>query len=166
MATDTKLVKPITGLAALPKEKKNAIGLGGLTAVLLVLGAPITLPLAAAGGAGYYFWKGRQKGCMTPERQKIYEAALKDLKDPAKLKVLADSFAKEGCIQQANMLYKRAGLRELPPEVHKARKQVFKAAQKSTNPQGVEAVATAFEGEGATGAAEALRIHAAALRSL
>lgn len=160
------LTKPLTGLAAMPKEKKHAIGLGGLTALLLVLGAPVTLPLAAAGGAGYYFWKGRKKGCMTPEREKIYEAALKDLKDPQKLKVLADSFAQEGCIKEANMLYKRAGLRELPPEVHKARKQVYKAAKKSTDPVAVDKVATAFEGEGATGAAEALRIHAAALRSL
>ncbi len=103
---------------------------------------------------------------MTPARQQVYEAALKDLKDPIKLKSLADEFTKEGCTKEADMLRKRAALRDLPPAAQKARRQVFKAAVKSTNVHGVEAVAAAVEGEGATGAAEALRIHAAALKSL
>ncbi len=154
--------------AALPKEKKTMLGLGLGAGILYGIGAPILLPLTAAGGVAYLYWKNRTHPsvAMTPERQKVYEAALKDLRDSAKLRTLAEAFEKEGLAKEADMLRKRAALYELPKETQVARRQVFKAALKSPNVHGVEAVADAFEGEGATGAAEALRIHAAALRSV
>ncbi len=162
--TPTTVVKPPVVDDA-SKNKKLSLGLGLGAGVVMLMGAPILLPLAALGGAAYFHKKSRHS-CMTPARQQVYEAALKDLKDPVKLKSLADEFDKEGCAKEANMLRKRANLRELPLAQQKARRQVFKTAIKSTNINGVEAVASAFEGEGATGAAEALRIHAAALKSL
>jgi len=167
-APSTSLALTPKAFAALPKEKKTMIGLGVGAGILYGIGAPILLPLTAIGGATYLYLKDRMKpsSAMTPDRQKIYEAALKDLKDVPKLQALADVFQKEGCVKEADMLRKRAALYSLPKETQVARRKVFKLALKSPNVHGVEAVADAFEGEGATGAAEALRIHASALRSV
>lgn len=126
---------------------------------------PVIIPvaLAALTGATYYKTKKSmdvgQKN-MTPERRQVYDSALKTLKDPVKLRLLADAFEKEGFLAAATMLRKRAALRELPNEVKSERRSLFKKAMASTNPETVRELAAAFEGEGATGAAETLRKYA------
>src|SRR5512138_1491264 len=78
---------------------------------------------------------------MTPERQQIYEAALVNLKDPEKLRQLADAFHGEECYPQANLLRKRAALRELPAEEKRKNAARFKEGMSSKDPVFVEKVA-------------------------
>jgi hypothetical protein len=100
---------------------------------------------------------------MTAERRKVYEAALCTLKEPAKLRTLADAFEAEDCLAEARLLRQRASLRELPIELKAQRRAVFSRAINSSNVDGILKVASAFAGEGATGAATHLRRHAASL---
>jgi hypothetical protein len=100
---------------------------------------------------------------MTAERRKVYEAALCTLKEPAKLRQLADAFEAEDCLAEARLLRQRASLRELPLEIKAQRRAVFSRAINSSNVDGILQVASAFAGEGATGAATHLRRHAASL---
>ena len=100
---------------------------------------------------------------MTAERRKVYEAALCTLKEPAKLRQLADAFEAEDCLAEARLLRQRASLRELPLEIKAQRRAVFSRAINSSNVEGILKVASAFAGEGATGAATHLRRHAASL---
>lgn len=103
---------------------------------------------------------GNTQKTMSPERVQVYESALKTLKDPVKLRLLADAFEKEGFNVAATILRKRAALRELPPNIKTERRVVYKKAMASSNPEAVRELAAAFEGEGATGAAETLRKYA------
>jgi len=103
------------------------------------------------------------RGKVTPERALIFETALNELKDPEKLKKLAEVYKKEGLDAHAELLEKRAKLRELPPEVKSARRDAFKKAMASTDPVKVKYLAEAFEKEGATGAASSLREYAESL---
>lgn len=117
---------------------------------------------------------------MTPERKKIFEEALKTLQDPISLRKLADGFEKAGLNDEANLLRSRAALRELPPEQKAARKKAFQAAlsvgKKKTEdgkpdvtPEQIdklEKMASAFQSQGATGNAAALRKHVEGLRKL
>jgi hypothetical protein len=123
---------------------------------------PLLIPAIAVLG-GYAWWQTRPRG-MTPERKMIYETALVTLKEPDKLRTLADAFENEGFKDEATMLRKRALLREMPLDVKTKRQQAFGAAMKSTDPAKVEAVAMAFQNEGATGAAANLRKYAEGLR--
>lgn len=100
---------------------------------------------------------------MTPERQRIYEAALVDLKDADKLRQLGDAFHGEGCYPEAEMLHKRAALRELPEEEKKKNKARFKEAMNSKDPVFVEKVAKEHDERGATSAAFNLRRYAKGL---
>lgn len=100
---------------------------------------------------------------MTAERRKVYEAALCTLKEPTKLRQLADAFEAEDCIAEARLLRQRASLRELPPEIKAQRRAVYSRAINSSNVKGILKVASAFAGEGATGAANHLRRHANSL---
>ena len=104
-----------------------------------------------------------KKGEMTPERQKIYDEAMVSLADPAKLRELAASFQKQGLNYEADMLRKRAALRELPDDVKASRKKIFQEALQSDNKEGIASVANAFEKEGALGAAQKLREYLAGL---
>ena len=123
----------------------------------------ILLPVAIAALAGTAFIMAKKPapGVMTPDRQSILDTALtsKDI-EPDKLRALAKVFAGNGLPLQADLLEKRAKLRELPPDVKEARKAAFRAAMESTNPAGIRVVADAFQNEGATGAAAALRTRA------
>lgn len=100
---------------------------------------------------------------MTAQRRKIYEAALCTMKDPAALRKLADAFESEDCLAEARILRQRANLRELPLEIKAQRRAIFSRAINSSNVEGILKVASAFAGEGATGAAQNLRRHAASL---
>ncbi len=126
---------------------------------------PIAI-LSLVGAAGVVQAK-RSKKITDPrilaERKVIYETALNTVKDPAKLRAMADAYRKEGMTAEANMLLKRAALQELPQETKDARRDVFRKAMASTDPQKILQVAEAFESQGATGAAENLRTYAAGL---
>jgi uncharacterized membrane protein len=126
----------------------------------------IVIPVAIAALAGGAYWvaKKRKPGGMTPERRKVYDAALTTLKDPVKLRKLADTFEKEGLKTEANVLRKRAALRELPPETKKARKETFRKALQSKNKDAVQKTADEFRKQGAVGAAGELDKHAAGIQ--
>lgn len=122
------------------------------------------LPVAFTIG-GLCCWKAfqKKKGVMTPERQAIYDEAMVSLADPKGLRDLAEAFQKEGLAYEADMLRKRAALREMPDDVKEKRREVFQEALKSENKEGIAAVANAFESEGAIGAAQKLREYLAGL---
>lgn len=105
----------------------------------------------------------KTKGVMTPQRQAVFETAINEVKDVEKLKALAKAFREEGLEPQAELLEKRVKLRELPSEIKAARKNTFRKAMASNNPDAVRRVADVFEGEGANGAASALRDYADSL---
>ncbi len=120
------------------------------------------IPIAVTGLAGlaaHKVWKSRKRG-MTPKRQKLYDQALTNMKDPVKLRKLAAAYHKEGLTEQGTMLQKRARLRELPADVKQGRRDAFKKGMTLTDPGKVEKLAQEFEKEGATGAAAALRKYA------
>lgn len=123
----------------------------------------IPLGIAVLGTGTTALYRRVRRGQMTPERKRIYEAALKSLKDPEKLKELANSFSSLGLKSQADLLSKRAALRELPDATKKARRAIFRKGLVSKNREGVMALAATFHQEGATGAAAALRLHGESL---
>jgi hypothetical protein len=100
---------------------------------------------------------------MTAKRMKIFQSAVVTLKDPEKLRILAQSYEDNGCIAEARVLRQRAALRELPKETKLQRRLVFSRAIRSSNIEGVRKAAAAFAGEGAMGAAANLRRHAESL---
>jgi hypothetical protein len=101
---------------------------------------------------------------MTTERDRIYRSAISGaLKDPAKLRALADAFEREKLYPQAQLLRQRAALRELPPEIKSARRQVWRKAMVSKDKRAVLALADAYEKEGCTTAAQRLRTYASGL---
>jgi hypothetical protein len=123
------------------------------------------LPLGVAALAGAAAWKVRKKKTgLTPEREAVYVAALRTLKDPVGLRKLAEAFGKEGLLAERDLLLKRAALRDLPPETKKARREAFKKGMKSQDAAGIEALAKAFESQGASGAAATLREYAEGLQ--
>lgn len=103
------------------------------------------------------------KGQMTPARQHLFETAYNEYRDPDKLRKLAKTYRDNGLPGPATLLEKRAALRELPEEVQIARRAAFRKAMSSTNPQAVNTLANVFEGQGAIGAAAALRKYAASI---
>jgi hypothetical protein len=127
------------------------------------------VPAAIAGLAGIaaVVQGKRQKVAATPAtvaaRQAIFEAALNDVKDPNKLRVLADAYHAQGLHAEGTMLQKRAALQELPASVKEARRDAFRKAMSSKNVPAILEMATVYESEGATGAAENLRKYASGL---
>lgn len=120
--------------------------------------------------AGGYYAKTRHdkippKGELTPERAVIFETALNEVKDPAKLRALAKTFREQGLVKEADILENRAKLRDLPPDVKEARRDAYRNGMSSKDAVAVDNLAAAFEKEGAVGAAMALRKHAEALRA-
>lgn len=107
----------------------------------------------------------KRADAMTPERQKLFDAAIQSLPDPDKLRQLAGAFAEQGLHKQADLLNKRAALRELPKETQEARKGVFRKAMSLLDPAKVEQAATVFHGEGCIGAASCLNLYAQGLRA-
>jgi hypothetical protein len=121
------------------------------------------IPIAIAAGLGlaYYRVKGHKK--MTPERKKIFEAALKTIKDPVKLNALADSFQKEGLRAEAGELRKRAKVLALPPEKKQEYRQIYKQGLSASDPDKVNNLARAFHEKGLYGSAKNLRDYALGL---
>lgn len=108
------------------------------------------------------WFRSRRPGVMTAERDRIYRAAISGaLKDPVKLRNLANAFERVNLLPQAQLLRQRAALRELPPEVKKARSRVFRQAMyQSTNKQGIYHLADVMDAQGCTNAAARLRAKA------
>lgn len=125
-----------------------------------MLGLVLPLAIAALAGTAYVVATQPKKGTMTPERQSILDTALSSTAEPDKLRALAKVFRDEGLPLQADLLEKRAALRELPPDVKEGRKAAFRAGMASKNADAIRALANEFEKEGATGAAAALRTQA------
>lgn len=125
----------------------------------------IVLPLIVSSVGGFAWWRVKKQkyGKMTPERKKLFEEALKTMKDPVKLRSLANTYQKYGLKAEANELRKRAALREAPQTLKDERTKVFKKALDSTDPQGVSKVADAFHKIGAYGAADKLKKYALGL---
>jgi phosphopentomutase len=123
---------------------------------------PIVIGSLAATAA---FKVHQRSNAMTPERQKLFDAAIQALPDPEKLRKLADAFQQQGLSKQADLLRKRAALRELPEATKQARKEVFIKTMNSTDPDKVEQAAAVFHGEGCIGAAAVLKLYAEGLRS-
>lgn len=132
--------------------------------------APYLLLLGGLIAGGYYAKVQADKntppkGEMTPERQVVFETALDQVQEPAKLIALAKAFREQGLEKQADILEKRAKLRGLPPEVKEGRREAYRKGMDAKDPVAVDYLASVFEKEGATGAAESLRKHAASLRA-
>jgi len=102
---------------------------------------------------------------MTPEQTAGYNEALRS-KDPIHLRALAASYRMMGFAQEAALLEKRARLRELPPDVRRARRDAFRKAMSSIQIEGLEKFANALEQEGCTDAAIAIRERVESLRSI
>lgn len=143
----------------------TAVGLGAL----LVFGLPALIPVAVGGVGltGYYVVRRRAwSKCMTPERIKVYQQAISTLKDPKKLRLLADEFERAGCVKEAEHLRKRAALRDRSPEEKKADQARYKRAMGDTDVKRIEADVAYFESIGADGSAKNLRTRIEALRAV
>jgi len=119
--------------------------------------------LGLAGTAAYKVHK-RKKG-MTPERQAMFHGAIQSLADPDKLRALADKFHGEGFPAQADMLRKRAKLRELPGDVQEQRRETFRKGMRCLDADKVEKLASIYEQEGCAGASSCLYLYAKGLRA-
>ena len=126
------------------------------------------LVLSLIGGAYYTKTKNDNvpsKGTMTPERVLIFETALNQVQDSDKLRNLAKAFREQGLGPQADMLEKRANLRDLPKDVKAGRREAFRKAMASSDPVAVDNMVALLKKEGAAGAADKLDSHAKALRA-
>jgi hypothetical protein len=106
-----------------------------------------------------------RKGVMTEERRAIFDAAMnrKPGLEPDKMLALAAEYDKAGLPSYADELRKRAALRSLPADVHKARKAAIQKALSSTDPIGIRLMANACQNMGMYTTAEKLRETAEAL---
>ena len=147
-------------------NKRTGVGAGIGALVGFMLGGPVGAGIGALLGGGLANASPKKpSGEMTPKRKVVYENAMATIKDPKELRDLADVFEKEGLHGQAEMLRKRAGLRELPEATKVARRDAYRRALTSDIPEGIDEVAAAFEEQGAIDAAASLRAHAAAVRA-
>lgn len=126
------------------------------------------LPLAITStvGLGYMLIRSKRnplKGVMTPLREKIYLEALNSLRAASELRNLASAFRGEGLTEEAELLDKRAAIKELPEEVRLKRRAVVKDALTWKDPDKVNQLAKSFDDVGANGAAALLRRYAAGL---
>lgn len=124
---------------------------------------PIVVSLLGAAAYHQASRKKLEKGVLTPERQMIYDTAMKDVRDSEKLRNLAKTFREQGLPTHADMLEKRANLRDMPKHVKQERRDIFKMAMKSSNANAVRTLANAFEKQGAAGSAASLREYAASI---
>lgn len=123
------------------------------------------IPIAVILGTAtlYRIYRRPPRMGMTGKRRQIYESALVTLKQPEKLRTLATAFEGEGLIAEADLLNKRAAIRELPKAKREARREVFRKAIQSSNIPAIRAVADEFRAAGCTGAAANLYAHANSL---
>lgn len=120
---------------------------------------PVVPVIVVVLGCGAYFRnRASNRGVMTPERQKIFQAALAGgMQDPGNLEKLAEQFESQGLPDQGSLLRQRAALRRLPNEVKLARRKVWRKAIKSKKRDVMMQLADAYDREGCTSAAMRLR---------
>jgi|SRR5579859_3533126 len=116
---------------------------------------------------GLAWWRAGTKKApvLTPERKDIFDAAMNDLHDSAKLRELASTFHEQGLTSEANALRARANLEEVPEPLKKARRAAYRKAMTSHDPDAVADLAKEFERIGALGAARDLRTYSRGLRA-
>jgi hypothetical protein len=141
---------------------------------------PLLLPivLLAGTGSGIYLLSKKQEPAApalppvvnttgpTKDQLTIFATALAKIREPEKLKKLADGFEKAGLHGHAAKLRQRAALHETPQAIKQGRRQAIKAALKSTNVPAIHGVADACASIGAEGSAAALRAYANALEGV
>jgi len=108
-----------------------------------------------------------QKGVLTKERLKIYNAALNRIPalPPEQMRVLADTYDSQGLSKCADVLRKRADVRDLSPEKKLIRQQAIQKIMSSNDSHVIRVAAQAFEAEASFGTAKTLRDLADALDS-
>lgn len=124
---------------------------------------PLLIPAVAILGGLALFMAKKPPAKMTMERQMLFQKIINSERDPSKLRGYANEFRKDGLSIQAEVLEKRAKLRELSPEVKAQRKAAFKKAMSSTDKASVLKMAGIYENDGAIGAAAKLRDYAKGL---
>ena len=146
-------------------NKRTGLGAGIGSIVGFFFGGPVGAAAGAVvGGAIANISPASRRGEMTPKRKIAYEEAMAST-DPAYIRGVADAFAGEGLKAPATMLHKRAKLRSLPANIQEARKNAFREMMASDQPEEIERMATAFEGESSTDSAGAMREHAEAVKA-
>ena len=126
---------------------------------------PLIPIIGLVGGGVFAYKRAKKKKGLTPQRQQIYQSAIKNEKDPEKLKTLATAFDKEGMKPYGDELRKRAALRSMPPAQQQAYGEAFAKGMTSQDPSAVHRLADAFHAKGAYGAAQHLRDYAKGLSS-
>lgn len=123
------------------------------------------IPLAVVLGTVtlYRVYRRPRRVGMTGKRMQIYQSALVTLKEPEKLRALAAAYEGEGLIAEADLLKKRAAIKELPKNKREERRAIFRRAIESSNIPAIRAVADEFRAAGCTGAAANLYAHADSL---
>lgn len=126
------------------------------------------IPALLAGGAAWFGHRAyKRRKALTPERKAVFDKAINtEDATPTYLRSLADAFEAEGLTKEAKLLRQRAALKEAPPEIKAKRREIFTKAMQSTNVDAILEVAKAHEKIGATGAAEALKQQAEAVRAV
>ena len=106
-------------------------------------------------------------GLMTAERQHLYDSALNSRNlTSEQYDHLAQSFDENGLQAQALLLRKRARLRAMPESAKAERKAIIRKLLKDCqDPDTIEKFAAICEGQGASGSAKTLRIHAIGVRN-
>ena len=126
---------------------------------------PIAIGLLT--GTAYVAQSRRQPKPLSPkaqaERAIVYDTLINHEKNPEVLRRFSAAFQEAGCEAEADLLMKRALLREQTPEQKRARQEAYRKGMASTNPDAIRALAAEFEKIGATGAAASLRDAAQAL---
>lgn len=148
-------------------NSRNGVGAAIGGTVGFFFAGPMGAGLGAlVGGAVAHASAQRElKGDMTPARRVVFARAMESINDPAELTNLANAFDAQGLKEEATMLRKRASLRKLPEETQLARRDAFRRAMCSDDPEGIEQVAEAFLHEGALRSAKCLKDHANAVRT-
>lgn len=138
----------------------------------LPFGLPFVPTLVVSGLAALGLAKARAKprvsdfGVATNFRQVAFATSLDELKDTARLRELADAYDRSGLPHQADLLRKRAALRERTRQQQEAHKAIFRQGLAHTDPIKVRDLADRFRALGATGMAKELDTHADGLEAL
>ena len=140
-------------------------GIGGLTGFLF--GGPVGGVVGAlAGGALAKMAPRAKRGEMTPDRESVYREAMgRETATPEELDDIAADFESAGLAAEAEMLRGRASLRRLPPEIIAQRKDIYRKAMTSDNPEEIREFASSFDAGHAFKGAESLRKHADAVEA-
>jgi hypothetical protein len=146
---------------------RTGIGAGIGAFLGFAFGGPIGAGIGAVvgGGIAHASTGDETKGVLTPRRKLIYKRAMETVSDPDEIRTLAKAFEEEGLRGQAEMLRKRAKLRELPLSKQETRRIAFRKSMACDDPDVILKMALAFQDEGALDAAKALRDHAEAVQA-